>query len=722
MAQPKKSIPTTAPAVSTGAQTESGDPINSTTARLAQNSNIYFAIGLVAILATLLIPLPTFLLDIGLASSISLAISILIIVLATNQPVELSTFPSLLLITTLFRLALNVASTRLILLQGNAGTIIDTFGNFVAGGNMVVGLVIFIILLVIQFIVITRGASRISEVAARFVLDAMPGKQMSIDADLNAGMITDAEARARRKEIVRESEFYGAMDGASKFIQGDAKAGLIITAVNLVGGIILGYARGLSIENAARQYCILSIGDGLVSQIPSIIVAVSSGFLVSKVRSQNTVSIDMTEQLLRRHQPIGTAAVIIASFALIPGFPKIPFLAIAAMFGLFTIRARAATAAGEKTEKSAQPKSDKITDDSTPVEELLAVDILSILVGVRLIGMVDPRKKSGVLDRIGALRRKFVQQLGIIIPLVRLRDNINLEPNVYEIRLYDHIIATGRIEPDKYLAMDSGSVTKPVRGVKTKEPVYGLPALWVAAADKEAAEVAGYTVIDPESVLITHLSETLSRHAHELLTREDVQQLVERLRSTQPSLVGDIVGELVPVGLLQRVLQNLLREGVSVRDLSLVLESLGEAAPRTKNATLLTEITRKKLMRAITEKHKTPTGSITAIAFDPVLEHQLIGAVNQAGETISLNIPPEMALELNQKLADCWKSAMDRAFENIVVLCDARIRPALSSMIERTIPRLPVLAYDEIVPGTVIEPVETVKIADTVGRLAPQPA
>jgi flagellar biosynthesis protein FlhA len=718
----KKSIPTTATSASAASQTESGDRVNTTTARLAKNSNLFFAIGLVAILATLLIPLPTFLLDIGLACSISLSISVLIIVLATNQPVELSTFPSLLLITTLFRLALNVASTRLILLQGNAGTIIDTFGNFVAGGNLVVGLVIFIILCVIQFIVITRGASRISEVAARFVLDAMPGKQMSIDADLNAGMITDAEARSRRKDIVRESEFYGAMDGASKFIQGDAKAGLIITAVNLIGGIILGYSRGLSIQNASRQYCILSIGDGLVSQIPSIIIAISSGFLVSKVRSQNTVSTDMTEQLLRRHQPIGIAAVIIATFVLIPGFPKIPFLAIAATLAFFTVRARASAAATDKSEKPSQAKSDKTLDDSTPVEELLSVDILSILVGVRLIGMVDPRKKSGVLDRIGALRRKFVQQLGIILPLVRLRDNINLEPNIYEIRLYDHIIATGRIEPDKFLAMDSGSVTKPVRGVKTKEPVYGLPALWVAAADKEAAEVAGYTVIDPESVLITHLSETLLRHAHELLTREDVQQLVERLRSSQPSLVGDIVGELVPVGLLQRVLQNLLREGVSIRDLSLVLEALGEAAPRTKNATLLTEITRKKLMRAITEKHKTPTGSITAIAFDPVLEHQLISAVNQAGETISLNIPPEMALDLNQRLADCWKSAMDHAFENIVVLCDARIRPALSSMIERTIPRLPVLAYDEIVPGTVIEPVESVKITDAAGRLAPQPA
>jgi flagellar biosynthesis protein FlhA len=428
------------------------------------------------------------------------------------------------------------------------------------------------------------------------------------------------------------------------------------------------------------------------------------------------VSFELTEQLLRRHQPIGIAAVIVAAFAMVPGFPKIPFLAISAAFGFYALRARSTT---PKAEKTVQPKSDKM--DDAPVEELLSVDILSILVGVRLIGMVDPRKKSGVLDRIGALRRKFAQQLGLIIPLVRLRDNINLEPSVYEIRLYDHIIATGRIEPDKFLAMDSGSVTKPVRGIKTKEPVYGLPALWIAANDRESAELAGYTVIDPESVLITHLSETLARHAHELLTREDVQQLVDRLRSSQPSLVGDVVGEMVSVGLLQRILQNLLREGISIRDLALVLEALGEAAPKSKHATLLTEVTRKKLMRTITEKHKTPTGSITAITLDPILEHHLISSVSQQNETVSLAIPPEMALELNNKIADCWKSAMNRAFENIVVLCDARIRPALASMIERSIPRLPVVAYDEIVPGTEIEPVETAKLTENAKQLGPQP-
>ena len=688
------------------------------THRLASNSNIVFAAGLVAILATLLIPLPTFLLDLGLSCSISLALAILIIVLGTNQPIDLSTFPSLLLITTLFRLALNVASTRLILLQGNAGTIIDTFGNFVAGGSLIVGLVMFLILVVIQFIVITKGAGRISEVAARFVLDAMPGKQMAIDADLNAGNITDAEARKRRKEIVKESEFYGAMDGASKFIAGDAKAGLIITAVNLVGGILLGYTRGMGLAEAARRYSILSIGDGLVSQIPSIIIAVSSGFLVSKIRSRNTVSFDMTRQLLQHHQPIAIAAAVISAFALVPGFPKIPFLAIGGACAVFAYTSGRAAAKDRKPE---HVKTEAKADETDSVEELLSVDILSILVGVRLISLVDPRKKSSVFDRIGALRRKIAQQLGIIVPLVRLRDNINLEPNAYEIRLYDHVIASGQIEPDKFLAMDSGTVAKTVPGIPTKEPVYGLPALWITAAEKEAAEVNGYTVIDPESVLITHLSETLTQHADELLTREDVQQLVDRLRTSQPSLVGDVVGELVSIGLLQRVLQNLLRESIPVRDLPLILEALGEHASRTKNATLLTEVTRKRLARAITEQYLSPTDSIIGLTLEPTLEHHLINTVNQQGENVTLNIPPEMALDLTKAIAEAWKSAMNKAYETVVLLCDSRIRVALFSMIERNVPRLPVVAYDEIVPRTKIEPIETIKLSEAASLMATAP-
>jgi len=685
------------------------------TQRLASSSNFIFAAGLVAVLATLLIPLPTLLLDIGLSCSISLAIGILIIVLGTNEPVEMSTFPSLLLITTLFRLSLNIASTRLILLQADAGTIIDTFGNFVAGGSLLVGMVMFIIIVVIQFIVITKGAGRISEVSARFVLDAMPGKQMSIDADLNAGNITDAQARKRREDIVKESEFYGAMDGASKFIQGDAKAGIIITAINLVGGIILGYTRGMTIQNAIRTYSILSIGDGLVSQIPSIIVAVSSGFLISKIRSENTVSYELTRQLLKKPQPIGIAAVVIGAFAFVPGFPKTTFLVLAAACGYFAYSTKKT---GEKTKPEDKTPSEGAAQDQAPLEELLDVDILSILVGVRLISLVDPKKKSSVFERIGALRRKIARQLGVIIPLVRLRDNINLEPNAYEIRLYDHVIAAGHIEPDKFLAMDSGTVQKTVRGQPTKEPVYGLPALWITAADKENAELNGYTVIDPESVLITHLSETLIRHAHELLTREDVQQLVDRLRQTQPSLVGEVVGELVSVGLLQRVLQNLLKENISIRDLTLVLEALGENAAKTKNSALLTEVARKKLTRTITEQYKNPTGNITAITFDPTLEHHLVSTLNQQAETISLAIPPEMAIELNRKIANAWKSAMDKAFDTVVLFCDARIRPAVFDMIERSIPRLPVVAYDEIVPGVEIEPVQTISLTETAALIS----
>jgi flagellar biosynthesis protein FlhA len=687
------------------------------TTKLATHSNIIFAAGLVVVLATLLIPLPTFLLDIGLSCSISLSISILIIVLATNEPVELSTFPSLLLITTLFRLALNIASTRLILLHGNAGTIIDTFGNFVAGGSLLVGMVMFIILVVIQFIVVTKGASRISEVSARFVLDAMPGKQMAIDADLNSGLITEKEAKKRREDINKESEFYGAMDGASKFIQGDVKAGLIITAVNLVGGIILGYTHGMTIGNAVKRYSILSIGDGLVSQIPSIIIAISSGFLISKIRSRNTVSYELTKQLLRHSQPIGIAAVVIGAFAFVPGFPRIPFLTLAAAFGYLAY----STKQGAKQLKEEPEKgSEKDDDEEASIEELLNVDILSILVGVRLISLVDPRKKSSVFDRIGALRKKIAQQLGIIIPLVRLRDNINLEPTQYEIRLYDHTIASGHIEPDKFLAMDSGTVEKPVRGQATKEPVYGLPALWILAADKEKAEVNGYTVIDPESVLITHLSETLTRHAHELLTREDVQQLVDRLRQSQPSLVGEVVGEMVSVGLLQKVLQNLLAESISIRDLPLILEALGESAPRTKNAALLTEVARKALTRTITDQYKSADEKITAITLEPALEHYFISTVNQQPESLTLSIPPEVATEFTSKMADAWKSTMDRAFDNAIVLCNARIRSAVRNLISRTMPRLAVIAYDEIVPGTNIEPVELVSMPETLELVSDQ--
>jgi flagellar biosynthesis protein FlhA len=667
---------------------------------LAGHSNIIMALGLVAVLATLMIPLPTPLLDLFLACSISLSVAVLIVTLSSRESLELSTFPSLLLFVTLFRLSLNVASTRLILLQGDAGRIIQTFGHFVAGGSLVVGLVIFLILVVIQFIVITKGAERISEVSARFTLDAMPGKQMAIDADLNAGVITESQANERRAKIVKESEFYGAMDGASKFIRGDAKAGLLITAVNLVGGIAMGYSRGLTIAEA--------IGDGLVSQIPSVIISVSSGFLVTKISSNHSVGQDLSRQFLRAGPPLMTAAFIIGAMALVPGMPSLQFLALA---GGTALVARMAAKA-QKTQPKQTAASRKKTEKE-PVEDLLDVDRISVHVGVRLISMVDPRKSNTIFDRIGALRRQFAQQLGLIIPLVRLRDDLNLEPNAYEVRLSEVPVAKGFLEPEMFLAMDAGAVVQKVEGIKTTEPVYGLPALWIAAPKRETAELNGYTVIDPESVFITHLSETLKRHADELLTREDVQLLIDRLRKNQPSLVGEVVGAEgeVSVGLVQRVLRNLLRSGLPIRELTAILEALAENAAKTKNAATLTEIVRKSLSRTITEQYKDAGGKIVAVTLEPVFEHRLTSTLRQEGGELALNIPTQTAIELNRKTAEAWKAAMDRGQDKVILLCDARLRAPLAQMLSRTLQMLPVVAYDEIVLGTEVEPIETISIA-----------
>jgi len=677
---------------------------------LTSHSNIILAVGLVTVLATLIIPLPTPLLDMLLACSISLAVAVLIITLSSKEALELSTFPSLLLFVTLFRLSLNVASTRLILLQGDAGKIIQTFGGFVAGGSFVVGLVIFLILVVIQFVVITKGAERISEVSARFTLDAMPGKQMAIDADLNAGTITEAQANERRAKIVKESEFYGAMDGASKFIRGDAKAGLIITAVNIVGGIAMGYSRGMTIAGAIKTYSILSIGDGLVSQIPSIIISVSSGFLVTKISSRYSVGQDLSRQFLKTSQPLTIAAFIIAAMVLVPGLPKIPFLLLAGGAALIGRMAAQSEKGRQKRVAPAQAKAEK-----QPVEDLLDIDRVSVQVGVRLISMVDPRKDSAIFERIGALRRRFAQQLGIIMPLVRLRDNINLEPTAYEIRLFDHMVAKGRLEPDMFLAMDSGTVQTKVEGIETAEPVYGLPALWITPANKEKAELNGYTVIDPESVFITHLSETLRKHADELLTREDVQLLVDRLRKTQPSLVGEVVGEngQVAIGLLQRVLKNLLKNGIPIRELTVILESLAEHSSKTKNTAALTEMVRKSLSRTITDQLRDEAGKIPAITLEPVLEHQMTSTLRQEADGITLALPTEMAMDISRRTAQAWKAAMDKGKDKVVLLCDSKLRAPLAAMLSRTVPPLPVVAYDEIVLGTEVEPIETISIQQT---------
>jgi len=673
----------------------------------ASRSNIVMAVGIVTVLATLLVRMPTPLLDMLLACSISLSIAVLIVTLSAKEALELSTFPSLLLFVTLFRLSLNVASTRLILLQGDAGRIVQTFGDFVAGGSFVVGLVIFLILFVIQFIVVTKGAERISEVSARFTLDATPGKQMAIDADLNAGMITETQANERRLKIVKESEFYGAMDGASKFIRGDAKAGIIITIVNVIGGICIGYSKGMNLTSAMETYSILSIGDGLVSQIPSMIISISSGFLVTKISSSKSVGQDLSGQFLKAAQPLTIAAVIIAALALVPGLPPVPFLMLAAGTGL---TGRFAGRASKKEGTTKKTPTAKSKPEKQAPEDLLDIDRVSVQVGLRLISLVDPNKESTIFDRIGALRRRFAQELGIIVPLVRLKDNINLQPNTYEIRLFDHAIATGQLEPNMLLAMDSGNSQVKLVGIETSEPVYGLPALWIPETDRETAELNGYTVIDAESVFITHLSETLRKHAHELITREDVQLLVDRLGGTQPSLIHDVVGELVSVGMLQRILKNLLSQGIPVRELSTILESLGEHAGKTKNPDVLTEMARKDLKRAITDQYKNDQGKVLAITLDPNLEYHMLNQLRQEGDRLNLMLDTEITMAFGREVAQAWKQNTEQGHDNMVLLCDSRLRGNLAGMLARVISALPVVAYDEIVVGTDIEPVGTVSV------------
>ena len=680
---------------------------STTLGRLLAHNDVMFAVGLGMILATLLIPLPTFLMDVALSCSIALALATMAIVLSTNESIEFSAFPSLLLCLTLFRLSLNVASTRLILLQGDAGAIIETFGQFVVGGNLVIGLVVFLILVIIQFVVITKGSERISEVSARFNLDAMPGKQMAIDADLNAGLIGEEEARNRREKIVKESEFYGAMDGSSKFIRGDAIAGLIITAINLVGGFLVGMTRGMTAGESMSNYAILAVGDGLVSQIPALIVSTAAGFLVSKASSKGSISHDLVSQALNRPRAIAIAAALLGAMVLVPGFPKVPFvvLAVGAAF-----LARSVSRFQKDTATRSAESSKARAEEEESVEDLLDVDRIAILVGSRLIKTVDPRRKGSLSHRIGPLRKKFAQQYGVIVPLVRLRDNVTLDANTYEIRLNNHVVATGRLEPEKFLAMDPGTVQVPITGEPAEEPVFNLPAMWVGPEQKDQAEVSGYAVVDPETILVTHLSETLRKHAAEVISRDDVQQLVDRLRERQPALVNGVVGEAVSMSTLHRVLQTLLGDNIPVRDLPTILETLGDHAPRSKDPAVLTEMVRKGLTRTITEQHADEKGLVHAIVLEPSLEYELANSLAREGDGEALALGPERAVELCRAIAAAWTKAMEAGREKAVLLCDYKLRPHIAAMLSRQVPDLAVLAYDELTQQAKVDAFYTVQL------------
>jgi flagellar biosynthesis protein FlhA len=674
--------------------------LEKTSALLGKHSDVVLAAGVLGVLVTLIIPLPTPVLDILLAFNIAYMLLLLMVVLSVNSPLELSTFPSLLLIGTLFRLALNVASTRLILLDAYAGRIIESFGQFVVGGQMVVGLIIFLIIIVIQFIVITKGMERISEVAARFTLDAMPGKQMSIDADLSAGLIDEHEARRRRGAIMHEADFYGAMDGASKFVRGDAIAGIVIVLINIVGGVVIGLTRGMSVGEALKTYSLLTVGDGLVSQIPAVVISTAAGILVTKAASEEGLSRELSSQMFRNHRAIGIAAAITFGFMLMPGLPAMPFAVLGLLLTGITLSRRNAVAAQQaraKAPEQADPARESAGEEDL-IRQLLQPDRIAVEVGYGLIQLIDPQKGGTLLERIKALRKKFARELGIVMPKVHIVDNVELETNSYRIKLAGHKVAEGVIYPGYLMAMKPEGEVRGLQGIKATEPSFGLSVVWIRRADKETAEAKSFTVVDPDSVFITHLSEVLRRHASEILNRQDVQQLVENVKKANPTIVSELIPDVLTLGQVQQVMQNLLAEGVPVNSLSHILEQLSIYARHVKDPSTLTELARKSLGRAICAKFADASGRMNVLSLDPHLEEEIRGALEKADGEVRINLPPNRLRQIIAGIGEQAQSAF-RAGSETVILTDAQIRPYVRGIVSRAFPDVPVISYDEIAEG-----------------------
>lgn len=676
---------------------------------LKNRHNHLLALCFLGVLAVMVIPLPPVLLDALLCLNLTASMLIVMTVLNASRPTDFSTFPTVLLFTALFRLSLNVASTRLILLEGDAGSVIRTFGNFVVGGQPLVGIIVFLILVIIQFVVITKGQNRISEVTARFTLDAMPGKQMSIDADLNAGLITNEEAKARRKALTTEAEFYGAMDGAGKFVRGDAIAGLIITAINIAGGLIMAIVyRQMGFDQAFDTYTILTIGDGLVSQIPGLLVATGAGVLVTKGASEAGLGQEIGEQLFRSTRVMRSAAVIVTIMAFLPGMPTLMFLCVAAALIILSgaIASSQQRQATEEAEAATEEQPEE--QEGNQIEDLLTVDRLGIEIGYRLIGLVDPGRHGGLLDHIRSVRRQFAQNLGVVVPPIRVRDNVQLEPNSYRIMLGGQEIAAGELRSGHYLAMDPTGSAPAIQGVETTEPAFGLPARWISEHDKDRAEVQGYTVIDAPSVLVTHLTEILKRVAGELLSRDDVKSLVDNLKKTAPAVVDELIPNQLQLGQVQRILSGLLKEGVGIRNLQTILEALADGCQETKDPRQLTEQVRSRIARAIVEPHLDTQGILHAAFLQPDLERKLADAIG-GGEGFG-DLPGGFLSNFVDgtatALADMAKKGRDP-----VLVTRATLRPFLAEAITGVIPNAAVLSYQETSPAKRVESVQHITVA-----------
>lgn len=675
---------------------------------LLRQSDIIMALCLVAIVVVMIIPIPTFVLDIALACSIAISLAILLTALYVEEPLQFSVFPGLLLVVTLFRLALNVASTRLILGQADAGSIITAFGGFVVKGNYFVGLVIFIVLVVINLIVITKGSGRIAEVAARFTLDAMPGKQMAIDADLNQGMIDETEARRRREKISREADFYGAMDGASKFVRGDAIAGLMITGINIIGGFAVGVVQqGMTWRESAATFTILTVGDGLVSQIPALLISVAAGIVVARAASESNLGADITSQLLGHPRAIYIASGVLALFAFTPGLPTLPFLVLSgSTFALARVSAarKAELVVKKESEKPAQQK------PQDRLEDYVLVDPLEVQIGYGLIPLVEGGPGGDLLDRITVLRKQMAADTGFVIPPVRIRDNTQLAPNIYIIRIRGSEAGRGEIRPGMLMALAGGEGGLKVEGIPTKDPSFGLPAIWISREQKELAQSRGYTVVEPAAVVSTHLLEVLKRESYRLMTRELVQELLEAVKRTHKAVIEELTPGQLGVGQIQKVLQNLLREGLPIRDMATILETLADYAPMTKDPEYLTEAVRASLSKAIAEKYEDEPGKLSAMSLEPKVEQMITeGLRSAAKEGTEFALPSAVSNRLIASMKQIAQGMLNRGYQPILVTMPGT-RAFLKRMLEIELPNLIVLSTAELPPSTSVQPMGTVKI------------
>jgi len=679
--------------------------------KINKNTDILLAFGLILMLGLMLIPLPAAFLDFFLALNISLAILVLVLSLYIKSPLDFSVFPGLLLILTLFRLALNISSTRLILIDGYAGKVIESFGSFVVSGNFVVGFIIFLILVIIQFIVIVKGSGRISEVSARFTLDAMPGKQMAIDADLSSGLISESDARSRRDTISREAEFFGAMDGASKFVKGDAIAGILINVINIIGGFIIGVAqKGMPFTDALQSYTILTIGDGLVSQIPALVIATSAGMVVTRNSSGTTLDSQMKLQLLSNPRVLGTVAGVVMLLAFVPGMPMIPFmvLSVVAGTGSYLTKKSITKSQVDTIEKEESAEEEKEEN----VEQYLQVDPIELEIGYGLISLVDENEGGNLFEKISSTRKFIALEYGLLIPPVRVRDNLQLEPNQYIIKIKGNVVSSFEIHTDRWLAMNSGLIEESPDGIPTNDPAFALPAVWVNKEEKEKAEILGYTVVDAISVLTTHLQETLKKNFDKILTRQSVKQLLENLKKEYNAVVDDINPEILPLGTIQKVLQNLLKEYIPIKDLVQILEALIDYSKVTKNVDVLTEYARHAVGDIIANIYKDQNNIIHAAAMGDKLEKHIVNSIKEQKDAIqTLGLNPGLLNKLKINLAQITDKFMNLGYTPVLIT-SATIRPYFYRLFSSSFPELAVLSYSELPANIELEIIDKLEVTD----------